>query len=77
MSISTSTKVKSRVTLLTEALAASRKASDALKAIDLRTTRGALRTTVKQAREDAASLEDQVSQAIREDSDDLKHRAAV
>lgn len=72
------TKTKSRVTLLIEALTASRKAIDALKDIDLRTTRGELRDSIKQAREDAANLEIEVAKAIREDGEDLRaHRPAV
>lgn len=71
------TKIKTRVTLLTEALTASRDTGELLREIDLRTTRGTLRDSIKQAREKAGNLEVIVARAIRADSEDVRQRPAV
>jgi len=63
---------KSRVTLLAEALESTNKTIESLKSIDLRTTRGSLRDSIRKARDESQALQDELQQALREDGAELR-----
>lgn len=61
-------RIKTRTDALAEALRKSNEVTVELKLIDLRTTRGSLRDTLKAAREASATLNEMLLAALREDA---------